>query len=178
MNPSWSPVVPSQEDSAVPSMSLDPDSTYPYYYSDGRFVKHDEIIAPDLLSAIKQNHYMIRQIKQSWWMAVESEEESFAQPQDTFLCRRDHIAHDILVKNPTEEERPTLTYKKLFMKNEMAYFRTIWITIEYGSIYEGNQHWIRQTVAYLKDGVSPCPFQKDCRPEHHKHAISPFPFSS
>jgi hypothetical protein len=74
----------------------------------------------------------------------------------------------MLVKHPTEEELPTLIYKKLFMKSEMGYFRTIRITVEYGTTYDGNQRWTRQTVAYLKNGTSPYPFQKDCRPEHHK----------
>jgi len=159
-------------------MSLQSDPSYPYYLCNGRYVKSEEIIAPELLRALNKNYYLIRQIKPTWHISVEQEEEPFAAPHDTFLCRRDHVEHEILVTNPTEEERPTLKHKKLFMKHEMAYFRTIWITVEYGSTYEGNHHWTRHTVAFLKDGVSPYPFHKDCRPEHHKEGFVPPIFSS
>lgn len=171
MNPSWSPVVSFQEvlPPALPAMALDPNSTYPYYVSGGRFIKHEEIIAPELLAAIDRTHYLVRQVRQQWWMRVEEEEEPFAQPGTTFLCRQDHSEYEIIVDNPTEEERQTLKYKKVCMRDEMAYFRSIWITIEYGCTYEGNRHWTRYTVAYLKDGTSPYPFEKDCRPEHHRY---------
>lgn len=168
MNPSWSPALQSEPSSTVPFMSLGSDSSHPYHLYNGRFVKYEEIVAPNLLVAIKQHNYLIRQIRESWWSAVENAEEPFACEKDSFLCRRDQVEHELLVKNPTEEELPTLIYKTLFMKSEMGYFRTIRITVEYGTTYDGNQRWTRQTVAYLKNGTSPYPFQKDCRPEHHK----------
>ena len=177
-NPSWSPALYAQPDTAMPSMALESDPFYPYYLCHGRLVKNEEIVAPELLAAINQHYYLIRQIKSTWHITVEHEEEPFATPNNTFLCRRDQIEHDILVKNPTKEERSTLKQKKLFMKQEMGYFRTVFITVEYGSTYEGNQRWTRHTVAYLKDGVSPYPFQKDCRPEHHKSNAIPLAFSS
>jgi hypothetical protein len=43
--------------------------------------------------------------------------------------------------------------------------------MEYGSTYDGNQRWTRRAVAYLQDDVSPYPFQKDCRPDHHKNSF-------
>ena len=169
INPSWSPVIQAGEGNSVSELTLNASQhSSPYYpCSSGRFVKDKEIIAPEVLAAIQKNHYLVRQIKGTWWMTVEHQEEPFANPQDSFLVRRDLVDYDILVMNPTEEEKASLTYKKLFMKNEMGYFRTIWIIVEYGTTYEGNRHWTRHTVAYLKDGVSPYPFQKDCRPEHH-----------
>ena len=179
MDASWSPALRLQQQmAAIPIMALDLDQSYPYYSCSGRLVRHEECIAPELLAAIKQNHYMVRQIKASWWMMVEHEEAPHAQPHDSFLVRRDNVDYEILVRNPTEEELPTLKYKKRFMKNEMAYFRTIDIVVEYGSLYEGNNHWARYTVAYLKNGLSPYPFQKDCRPEHHKIGSSVPLFSS
>jgi hypothetical protein len=177
-NPSWSPALHAQPDTAMPSMALESDPSYPYYLCHGRYVKNEEIIAPEVLIAIGQPYYLIRQIKPTWHISVEHEEEPFAKPNDTFLCRRDQVEYDILVKNPTEEEIPTLKHKKLFMKQEMGYFRTILITVEYGCTYEGNQRWTRHTIAYLKDGLSPYPFQKDCRPEHHKESSILSTFSS
>ena len=168
MNPSWSPALQSEPSLKVPFMSLGSDSSRPYHLYNGRFVKYEEIVSPELLVAIEQHHYLIRQIRESWWSAVEYAEEPFACEKDSFLCRRDQVEHELLVKNPTEEELPTLIYKTLFMKSEMGYFRTIRIIVEYGTTYDGNQRWTRQTVAYLKNGTSPYPFQKDCRPEHHK----------
>lgn len=168
-NPSWSPALLSEQSPTVPFLSLGSDCSRPYYLCNGRPVKYEEIVAPELLAAIEQHHYLIRQIRESWWSAVEHAEEPFAREKDTFLCRRDQVDHEMLVKNPTEEERDTLIYKKIFMKNEMGYFRIIKITVEYGSTYDGNQHWTRHTVAYVQDGVSPYPFRYDCRPEHHKN---------
>jgi hypothetical protein len=177
-NPSWSPALHAQPDTAMPSMALQSDPSYPYYLCHGRLVKNEEIIAPELLTAINQHYFLNRQIKSTWHVSVEQQEEPFAMPQDTFLCRRDTIEYDILVKNPTEEEIPTLKHKKLFMKQEMGYFRTVWITVEYGSTYDGNRRWTRHTVAFLQDGISPYPFQKDCRPEHHKAIFPSATFSS
>jgi hypothetical protein len=168
MNPSWSPALQSEPSLKVPFMSLESDSSPVYYLTNGHHVRYEEIVAPELLAAIEQHDYLIRQIRESWWSAVENEEEPFANLQDTFLCRRDYVDYELLVKNPTEEERDTLIYKQRFMKNEMGYFRTIWIIVEYGTTYDGNQRWTRRTVAYLKGSTSPYPFQKDCRPEHHK----------
>lgn len=175
-NPSWSPAVEPEQAADVPSMTLESNSYHPYYLCCGQLIKHDEIISPQLLAAIQSNYYLIRQIKDSWWRMVEIEEEPFARPHDTFLCRQDHIEHEIYVKDPTEEELPTLTQKLRFIKNDlgvfqhkMGYFRSIWVTLEYGSTYDGNQRWTRHAIAYLKGDVSPYPFQKDCRPEHHKH---------
>jgi hypothetical protein len=178
-NPSWSPALhPEADDGAVSHLSLDATETNPYYLDhSGRFVRTEEIVSPDLLAAIRQKHYLVRQIKQTWWMTVEHEQAPFASPQDTFLIRRDDVMHDMHVRNPTEEERATLKQKKLFNKQEMGYFRSIWITVEYGSTYDGydgNQRWTRHTVAFLKDGVSPYPFTKDCRPEHHKQEFFGF----
>ena len=173
MNPSWSPVVLAKEGSSVCEFDLNSmHEHYPYYPCNGRLVKSEEIIAPEVYLAIQKNHYLTRQIKQSWWITVESEEEPFASPQDSFLCRRDHTEYEILVSNPTEEEKSSLTYKKIFMKNEMGYFRSIWLTIDYGTTYEGNNHWTRHTVVYLKDHLSPYPFSKDSRPEHHINLLN------
>jgi hypothetical protein len=177
-NPSWSPAIQSEQGAAVPFMALDLDSSYPYHVCYGRLLKREDIIAPELLAAIKQDNYLFREIKESWWSMVEDEQEPFAVPGDSFLVRRDKACHDILVKNPTEEERSTLKHKKLFMKNEMGYFRSVLITMEYGSTYDGNQRWTRRAVAYLQDDVSPYPFQKDCRPEHHKNGFIATTFSS
>ena len=153
-------------------MSLEPSDANPYYLDhNARFIRTEEIVAPELLAAIQQRHYLVRQIRSSWWSSVEQEVEPLANPNDTFLVRRDHVEFEQHVRNPTEEERATLKHKKLFMKEEMGYFRSIWITIEYGSTYDGNHHWTRHTVAFLKDGVSPYPFTKDCRPEHHKQNL-------
>jgi hypothetical protein len=141
-------------------------------------LKREDVVAPELLAAMNQHHYMFREIKESWHSYVEQEQEPFAVAGESFLVRRDERDCDILVKNPTEEQRATLKQKKLFGKNQMGYYRSVPIIVEYGSTYDGNQRWTRRNVAYLQGGVSPYLFQKDCRPEHHKDGYIATTFSS
>ena len=159
-------------------MALELDSSYPYHRYHGRFLKREDVVAPEVLAEIKGRGYLFREIKEWWWSAVEDEQEPFAVPGDSFLVRRDQTSHDIHVKNPTEEQRVTLRQKRIFGKNEMGYFRSVPVTVEYGSTYDGNRRWTRHAVAYLEGSVSPYPFQKDCRPEHHKDGYIAPTFSS
>ena len=177
-NPSWSPAIQSEQEAAVPFMALELDSSYPYHACNGRLLKREDVVAPEVLAAMNQQHYLFREIKESWWSVVEHEQEPFAVAGESFLVRRDERDCDILVKNPTEEQRATLKQKKLFGKNQMGYYRSVPITVEYGTTYDGNQRWTRRNVAYLQGGVSPYPFQKDCRPEHHKDGYIAATFSS
>ena len=177
-NPSWSPAIQSAQEAAVPFMALELDSSYPYRACNGRLLRREDIVSPELLAAVKQRQYLFREIKEIWWNCVEDEQEPFAVAGDSFLVRRDQVCHDILVKNPTEEQRATLRQKRLFGKNQMGYYRSVFITVEYGTTYDGNQRWTRRNVTYLQDGVSPYPFQKDCRPEHHKDGYVAPTFSS
>jgi hypothetical protein len=162
----------------VPFMALELDASYPCHLHNGRFLKREDIVTPELLAEMKTRGYLFREIKESWWSAVEDEQEPFAVPGDSFMVRRDQTSHDILVKNPTEEQRATLRQKRLFGKEQMGYYRTVPVTVEYGSTYDGNKRWTRRAVAYLRGTESPYPFQKDSRPEHHKDGYVAPTFSS
>jgi hypothetical protein len=164
MNPSWSPALqPEQNNETIPDMLL---QSYISYR--GRLFREEEVISPQLLLTIQRPIYLIRTPSATWWARVEDEEQRTAQPGDNFLCRRDDVIYDVMVTDPTEEERPTLEYKKRFLSQTMAYYRHVNITVDYGSTYEGNGRWIRYKVAYLRDEESPYPFKKDCRDDMHK----------
>jgi hypothetical protein len=163
-NPSWSPaLLPQQNMADMSDISL-----VPYIPYMGRMYREEEVISPQLLLAIQRPIYMIRTPSSVWWTRVEDQESYTAQPGDNFLCRRDEVEHECIVHDPTEEERSTLEYKQRFLSKEMAYYRKVNITVDYGSTYEGNSHWVRYKVAYLSNEESPYPFKMDCRDWMHK----------
>lgn len=163
-NPSWSPALqPIQEQDEISSLQLQPHMT-----CKGRIISQKEIISPQLLIAINRRSYMIRIPSEIWWVRVEDREEQYATSGDSFLCRRDEIEQEFQVNNPTEDEIPKLQYKKRIFSNQMAYFRTVPITLEYGSSYDGNGRWTRYIIAYLTGEESPYSFKKDCRDDIFK----------
>lgn len=177
-NPSWEPALALMQamQGMPPPPSLPPVQEYMGQYREPH-IKHREIISPNLLTTIQRSHLLLREIGGYWWMGVESAQEATAKLGDTFLCRREHFDYTMIVENPTEDEKQTLTYEEHAVTKKMVYCRSHWYTIEYGSTYEGDGRWTRYTVAYLKGDESPYPFKHDCRPEHHKHPpCYPFKF--